>query len=187
MNPTLKYALTYGLLSGLVTCSILIAGIVFGDRLSFLHSVWAGYLVMLIVLTFIFVGVKRYRDVERGGIIKFLPAFGMGLAIALVAALAYVILWEIYEAATNYRFMDQYIAGIIRARRAAGVTGPALAREMAELETLRVNYANPLYRIRETFMEIFPVGLGVALVSAVILRRPWFSFRQVAKPFRRAA
>ena len=50
MNPTVKYALTYGLLSGLVTCSILIAGIIFGDRLSFLHSVWAGYLIMLLVL-----------------------------------------------------------------------------------------------------------------------------------------
>ena len=37
-------------------------------------TVWFGYLVMLVALTFIFVGVKRYRDVERGGGIKFLPA-----------------------------------------------------------------------------------------------------------------
>ncbi|MEI9926854.1 MAG: DUF4199 domain-containing protein [Sphingomonas sp.] len=37
---------------------------------------------MLVALTFIFVGVKRYRDVENGGVIRFLPALGMGLAIA---------------------------------------------------------------------------------------------------------
>ncbi len=28
---------------------------------------------MLVALTFIFVGVKRYRDVELGGVIKFVP------------------------------------------------------------------------------------------------------------------
>ena len=33
-------------------------------------------------------------------------------------------------------------------------------------------YENPLYRLPITFMEIFPVGLLVALFSAAILRNP---------------
>jgi hypothetical protein len=33
-------------------------------------------------------------------------------------------------------------------------------------------YRNPLYRIPITFVEIFPVGLIVALVSAALLRNP---------------
>jgi hypothetical protein len=32
-------------------------------------------------------------------------------------------------------------------------------------------YANPLFNIGMTFLEIFPVGLIVTLVSAAILRR----------------
>jgi hypothetical protein len=168
----MKYALTYGLLSGLVIIATMLTGLTLSDEESFFSSHWLGYLVMLVALTFIFVGVKRYRDVERGGAIRFLPAFAMGLGIAAVAGLAYIIVWESYLAATGYRFMDEYIAGIARARQADGVTGAALAREMAELESMREQYDNPLIRIPITFLEIFPVGLLVALISAALLRNP---------------
>jgi hypothetical protein len=168
----MKYALIYGLLSGLVIIVTMITGIAFSDHESFFSSEWFGYLVMLVALTFIFVGVKRYRDVERGGVIKFGPAFAMGLAIAAAAGVAYVAVWEIYLAMTDYKFMDQYVASILRARQAAGVTGAALAEEMAKLESMRTSYANPLFRIPMTFLEIFPVGLLVSLVSALLLRNP---------------
>jgi hypothetical protein len=168
----MKYALTYGLLSGFVIIVTMIAGITLGDHGSFFSSEWFGYLVMLVALTFIFVGVKRYRDVERGGVIRFLPAFALGLGIAVAAGVAYVAVWEVYLAMTDYEFMDQYIAGMIRARQAAGASAEAIAAEMARLEPMRVNYRNPLYRIAMTFLEIFPVGLLVALVSAALLRNP---------------
>jgi hypothetical protein len=168
----MKYALTYGFLAGLVIIVTLIAGIAFSQHESFFSSEWFGYLVMLVALTFIFVGVKRYRDVERGGVIKFVPAFLMGLGIAAAAGVAYVAVWEIYLALTDYKFMDEYIASIARARQAAGLSGAALAEEMAKLEAMRVNYANPLFRIPMTFLEIFPVGLLVSLVSALLLRNP---------------
>ena len=168
----MKYALTYGLLSGFVIIVTMIAGIALSDSQSFFSSEWFGYLVMLVALTFIFVGIKRYRDVERGGVIRFGPAFAMGLGIAAAAGVAYVAVWEVYLAMTDYRFMDQYIAGIMHARQAAGVSAAALAEEMAKLESMRVNYANPLFRIPMTFLEIFPVGLLVSLVSALLLRNP---------------
>jgi len=168
----MKYALIYGTLSGLVIIATMMAGLLLTDGQGFFSSIWFGYLVMLVALIFIFVGVKRYRDVERGGIIKFLPAFAMGLGIAAVAALAYVIVWETYLAATDYAFMDDYIARIRAAREAAGVPADAIAKEMAGYETMRVQYRNPLLRIPMTVLEIFPVGLLVALVSAALLRNP---------------
>ncbi|MGH8204026.1 MAG: DUF4199 domain-containing protein [Steroidobacteraceae bacterium] len=168
----MKYALTYGLLSGFVIIATMLAGILLTGQDSFFSSEWFGYLVMLVALTFIFVGVKRYRDVERGGVISFGPAFAMGLGIAAAAGVAYVAVWEVYLAMTDYAFMDEYIDGILRARRAEGLSAAALAEEMAKLESLRVNYANPLFRIPMTFLEIFPLGLLVALVSALLLRNP---------------
>ena len=169
---TMKYALTYGLLSGLVIIVTMITGIVLSGHESFFSSEWFGYLVMLVALTFIFVGVKRYRDVERGGVIKFGAAFAMGLGIAIAAGVAYVAVWEVYLALTDYKFMDEYVAGVMRARQAEGVSGAALAAEMAKLESMRVSYANPLFRVPMTFLEIFPVGLLVSLVSALVLRNP---------------
>lgn len=164
----MKYAITYGLVAGVVIIAVMLVGITMSGQ----DSLWFGYLVMLVGLTLIFVGVKRYRDVDLGGVIKFLPALGMGLGIAAVAGLAYVVVFEVYLALTDYRFMDDYIAGVLRAREAAGASAVEIAKEAASLESMRISYRNPLFRIPMTFLEIFPVGLLVALFSALLLRNP---------------
>jgi len=170
MNSVTRYIAVYGLLSGVISIAMILAGM----HLAGNHSLWFGYLSMLVGLVFIFVGVKRYRDIECGGVIKFLPAFGLGLAIAVVAGLAYAVTFEAYLAATHYAFIDDYIASSLRALKATGVTGEKLARETAELETVRAQLSNPLVRIPNTFLEIFPVGLIVAPVSAALLRNARF-------------
>ena len=116
----MKYALIYGTLSGAVIAGVITAGLVLGPENSLFSSMWFGYLVMFVALSFVFMGVKRYRDVEKGGVIRFLPALGMGLAIAVVAALAYILVWEIYLASTGYRFMDDMLAAMARNMAAQG-------------------------------------------------------------------
>lgn len=167
----MRYVLTYGVLSGLVIILTMIAGIVFAKD-TFLSSTVFGYLIMLIALTFIFVGVKRYRDVEQGGVVRFWRAFAVGVGITVVSGLIYVLVWEIYSFQTDYAFIGDYTAHVIRAKEQAGATPEALAALREEMATLETNYANPLFRIPMTFLELLPVGLLVALVSAAILRNP---------------
>ena len=164
-----RIILTYGLISGLVVIGGSIGAIV-----SHASSTWLGYLIMLVALSSILVGVKQHRDQALGGVISFRTALLIGLGIAAVASLAYVAVWEAYLAATHYAFMDQYAAQMLEAKRAAGVTGPAYQKVVEEMEALRRNYANPLFRLPMTFVEIFPVGLLIALVSAGLLRNPRF-------------
>ena len=168
----MRYALTYGLLTGTVIILSMLAGLMFGGHGSVFGTVWFGYLIMLVALTFLFVGVKRYRDVECGGVVKFLPALAVGLGIAMVAALAYVAIWEVYLAMTHYAFMDDYIASIARQKQAAGLSGAALAREMAPFESMRAMYRNPMIRMAMTSIEILPVAILVAFLSAFALRFP---------------
>lgn len=164
--------LTYGLISGMVIILGMIATIVF-DLGNHHTNVWLGYLIMLVGLSAILLGVRQYRE-RLGGVIKFTTAFGVGLGIAVVASLAYVAIWEVYMALTHYTFMDSYVSGTLAAKRAAGVTGAAYAKAVAQLDAMRVQYANPLYRMPMTFVEIFPVGLIVAVVAAALLRNPRF-------------
>jgi hypothetical protein len=138
---------------------------------------------MLIALSLIFIGIKRYRDIERGGAIRFGRAFGLGLGIAGIAALVYVLVWESYLYTTDYAFIDSYIAAIVESAQAEGLTGARLEAKIAEMEALRENYGNPLFRLPMTFLEIFPIGLIVALISAAILRKPEIlSARTVSGP-----
>jgi len=170
----IRIILTYGLISGLVIIAGII-GTIFASGGGAPHSsLWLGYLIMLVALSSILVGVKQHRDQALGGVIKFRTAFGLGLGIAAIAGLAYVAVWEGYLFATHYTFMDQYTAQILAAKRAAGVTGAAYAKAVAEAEEMRRVYANPFLRMLETFAEIFPVGLLVALVSAALVRNPRF-------------
>jgi hypothetical protein len=169
-----RIILTYGLISGLVVVLGIIGTILMPGGGAPHSSVWLGYLIMLVGLSSILVGVKQHRDRALGGVIRFRTALGIGLGIAVIASLAYVAVWEVYLAITHYAFMDQYTAQILAAKRAAGVTGAAYAKAEAEMETMRRNYANPLFRFAEAFAEIFPVGLLIALASAALLRNPKF-------------
>jgi hypothetical protein len=167
----IRIILTYGLISGVVIILAIMGTMLISGGAP--HSdVWLGYLIMLVALSAIFVGVKQHRDQTLGGVIRFWPALGLGLAIAAVASLAYVAVWEGYLASTNYSFMDNYAASMLEAKRAAGVTGAAYAKAVAEMDAMRRSYANPLLRMPMTFVEIFPVGLLIALVSAGLLRNP---------------
>lgn len=151
----MRYALVYGLLSGTIIIAVILSGIVLAPDSPIFSSVWFGYLVMIVAMTFVFVGVRRYRDIEKGGVIRFLPALGMGLAIGIVAVLAYVAIWEIYLAATHYAFIDAYFGG----------TDP-------ESRAWHAWYSNPLNRAWTTAQELAPVALVMALFSAALLRNP---------------
>jgi hypothetical protein len=166
----LRNALVFGSISGLIVIGTLIAGFSIGE--SHFTSEWFGYLVMIVALSMIFLGVKRYRDNELGGVIRFLPAFLLGLGIAVVAGIIYVAVWEAYLASSGYHFMDRYVAGIIAGKKAHGLSGAALQAEIAKLNALKVQYANPLFRLPMTFLEIFPVGFIIAIISAAVLRNP---------------
>jgi len=164
-----RIILTYGLVSG----AVIILGMLVAMAISG-HSLWLGYLIMLVALSAVLAGIKQYRDQTLGGVIKFRTALLLGLGIAVAASVAYVLVWEAYMALTHYTFMDNYVRHTLAAKRAAGVSGAAYQKLAAEMETMRRNYANPLYRMGETFLEIFPVGLLVALASAALLRNPRF-------------
>jgi len=164
----------YGLISGAVVALAITATIVFSGGRPPHSSVWLGYLIMLVAMSAILVGVKQYRDDALGGVIGFWRALGVGLGIAAVAGLAYVAVWEAYLAVTHYNFVDDYIRATLEAKRSAGVSGAAYQKAVTEMETFRQQYANPLFRWPMTFIEIFPVGVLIALVSAALLRNPRF-------------
>lgn len=167
-----RYPLIYGLSSGALVAAVISAGLLLKDRYDFVSEMWFGYLAMIVALTFLFVGVKRYRDVEKGGVIKFLPALGLGLAIAIVSAVAYALVWEIYLALTGYRFIEDMAVETMRSLRERGASAAEIAGSTAYFEWARDVYANPFTRIGITMTEILPVGILMALISAVALKFP---------------
>lgn len=167
----LRYWLIYGSIAGAIAIAVITASIAV-ESLNHLQSQWFGYLVMLVALSLILIGVKRYRDVECGGVVGFGRAFAVGLGIAVAAGIVYVAGWEAYLATTDGNFMVEYAENAIADLRASGASAEQIAAAEAQMNQAIAWYENPAMRMLITFTEIFPVGLLMALVAALLLRNP---------------
>ena len=72
----------------------------------------------------------------------------------------------------GYAFIDSYVNSAIEAKKAAGLSAEKLAQEIATLEEMRSDYGKIYIRMPMTFLEIFPVGLIIAILSAAVLQNP---------------
>ncbi|MBS1664011.1 MAG: DUF4199 domain-containing protein [Bacteroidetes bacterium] len=130
-----------------------------------------GYASMIIAFIFILVGVKNYRDKYNQGVISFGKAFRVGLGIALVASTIYVIVWLIEYYCFIPDFMDKYAESMIKKATASGATKEVLDKKISEINGMKELYKNPLMVIGFTYLEILPVGVIIALISALVLKR----------------
>lgn len=170
----LKTILSFGLGAGLLAGVPLFAIVVSYRGAPPTYGMALGYLIMLVALSLVFVALKRRRDTDLGGVIRFWPAFGLGLAISLVAGLVYAAAWEVTLAVTKMDFGTEWAKIYLDQGKAKGLPEADLAKLAAEMEDFKRMYAQPLYRFGMTFSEIFPVGLLVSAVSAGLLRNPRF-------------
>jgi hypothetical protein len=166
-----KTVLTFGLISGgflaimmAVMVPICLNG---GGNLGYA----VGYTTMVVALLAVFFGIRSYRDKAGDGTITFGKACKVGILITLIACAMYVTAWEIVYFNFVPDFADKYAALSINKMRADGASAAEIVAEEKKMADFKRWYANPLLNIGMTFMEIFPVGVIVTLVSAAILRR----------------
>lgn len=171
-----RLILAYGLIAGVVVSIqlFLIATLLRDNPPTGPLGMAIGYLTMLIALSAVFAAIKRRRDHDLGGAIRFWPALGLGVAISAVAGVLYVLTWEAVLALNGAGYVETMMAAEVERQRAAGASATELAALEAEMAGFMPYYANPLIRMPITFSEIFPVGLLVSLVSAALLRNPRF-------------
>jgi hypothetical protein len=169
----LKLILRYGIIAGVIVAAPMLWAMLTATKdEAHLGGMLVGYLTMLVALTAVFLGVKRYRDVAKGGVIRFLPALGVGLGISFVASVIYTLSWEISIAFSQFDFTAWWQHQMIDSARARGATAAELARVTKEAQDFAAMYANPVWRMSMTFAEMFPVGLLVSLITAAVLRNP---------------
>jgi hypothetical protein len=166
-----KTILTFGLISGVIISVLMIATVPFGDRIGLGHSYLVGYTTMILAFLLVYFGIRSYRDNFGDGHISFGKAFVIGISIALISSLCYVVTWEIIYFKFMPDFMDKYSAYAIQKLQASGASPAAIQAKTAEMQRYKALEDNPLTNAAMTFIEPFPVGLVVSLISAAILRR----------------
>lgn len=167
-----RIIISFGLISGLIITGIMIYTIAMCyNKDDFEGNMVLGYASMILAFSFIFIGVKNYRDKYSNGLINFGKAFKIGFYISLVASTVYVVVWLIDYYVFIPDFMDKYTTYVLKETKADGASLAELNEKAAEMADYKELYKNPLFVVLFTYSEILPVGLLIALISALILKR----------------
>jgi hypothetical protein len=166
-----KTILTFGLISGAISSLTMIAIVAFGDRVGFDRGAVIGYTSIVLSFLMVFFGIRSYRDNVGNGQITFLKGFAVGISITLISCICYVVTWEIIYYNFLPDFWDKYGAHLVEKLRAKGASPAAQQAKLQEVAKYKEMYKNPLLNAALTFIDPFPIGLVMTLISAAILRR----------------
>ena len=166
-----KTVLTFGLISGAVAALLMIATVPFMHQIGFDKGFIVGYTGIVVSLLLVPFGIRSYRENVGGGSITFGRAFAVGILITLISCICYVLTWEIIYFNFLPDFAEKYSAYMVAKARASGASQQAIEATLVEMKNMKAMLDNPLINAAMTFIEPFPVGLIITLVSAALLRK----------------
>lgn len=150
-QAVLKYGL-YGLLTGFVIFTVhLVVGI---NKFDYSTNEILGYASIFLSLSFIYFGIKHYRDHLNNGMISLGKAILIGVFISLLVGLGIAMADFIYTKFINPSFFSDYETALIEQGRADEIfemSSTTAALFMLALVTI--------------------IGFIISLISALILQR----------------
>ena len=153
------YIKRYGLYSAATILALLILiWTIWGFSVDYKTQEILGYLSMVISLTFIFFGIKAYRDNLNGGSITFGKALKLGSLIALLPSIAFCFYVIVFLYIFGAKWSEFALANMSEAQRAQFAKSPEL-------------FMNPFFQGIVMFFTVFMVGFIISLLSAFILRK----------------
>ena len=170
-----KIILTYGIIAGLIVSVLMLASVNYFSHcegnMDYGTSMLIGYASMLIAFSMVFVGIRNFRDKYNEGVITFGKVFKIGLLMVLIASTLYVIAWMITNHYFLPDFIEKYSAHMLEELKASGASPQEIADKTTEMANFARMYQNPFFKALMTYAEILPIGIVVALVSALILKK----------------
>jgi Protein of unknown function (DUF4199) len=166
-----KTVLVFGLISGAISSLSFVAMVAFGRRIGIEQGTVIGYTTIVLSFLLVFFGVRSYRDNVGDGQITFIKGFAVGISITLISCLCYVVTWEIVYYKFVPDFWDIYGGHLAEKLKTSGASAAVIDARLQEVRRYKELYKNPLINAALTFIEPFPIGLVVTLISAAVLRR----------------
>ncbi|WP_298419303.1 DUF4199 domain-containing protein [uncultured Kordia sp.] len=167
-NTVLRYGF-YGFLTAAILFFI---ALYFGQGLSFKTQKIVGYATMVASLSFVYFGIKHYRDHELNGEISFKTAFIVGALISIFTAIGFGLIDVIYITKINPEFSEQYLAynyDLLDARTDLSLED--IKFEKLSLQKQSEAFENPIVVFFIMTMMVFVIGVIISLLSALLLHK----------------
>lgn len=162
-----KYILIFGIILGTILCVNMVVMVnLMMNNPDFKGNDLLGYVAMVVVFSLIYFGIRNYRNKQLDGFITFGKAFKTGFFIALLASTMYVVTWLFFYYLFVPDFLDYYIEYVLKL-----TSEEDLAEKTKEMQNFKEMYENPFFVVLVTYAEVLPIGLVVALISSLVLKK----------------
>lgn len=165
-----KTIIKYGLY-GLITASILFfLALLLGKTFSYSVQEIIGYGTMIASLSFVFFGIKHYRDEENNGQVSFGKALQIGLLISVFAGIGFGLIDYLYTTVINPDFATEYLDKTLISMKET-LSVEEFQEKKDELIKHMDDFGGSGFMAFIMFASVVIIGLIVSLLSAFILQR----------------
>ena len=162
----------YGLIAGTIIVLIpSISGWIMGyGEDTFATGEVIGYATMIFSLMMIFVAAKQYQTAHPDLILGFKELFFLGAGISLIAGIIFGIYNVIYVLYIEPDFMQNYYEYSINNIRDSAISPEIAEQQIAEIESQKEMFMNPIVNFFLIFITVFVIGLIVSVISVLFQR-----------------
>lgn len=165
-NTILRYG-TYG---GISITLLFFVALFLGQYLDYGAREVIGYATMIVSLSFIFFGIKHYRDNENQGVVTFAKALTIGVLISLIVSLVFGVIDVIYIKYINPDFVADYYATSVEELRNS-VPAAELQEKLKALEAQKEMFSGAFMNFLLMSITVFILGFIISLLSSLFLQR----------------
>ncbi|WP_308993232.1 DUF4199 domain-containing protein [Mariniflexile litorale] len=165
-STVIKYGM-FGLLTGIV---IFLAAILLGKEMSYSTQEILGYVSMAACLSFVFFGIKHYRDQVNNGVVSFRKALVIGVLISILVGVGVGIADYIYTTVINPDFASEYLETTLKTMK-SNLTAEEFKVKKVELTKQMTDYGGSGFMAFLMFFTVVLIGFVISLVSGLILQR----------------
>jgi hypothetical protein len=165
-NTVLKFG-SYGLILGAVIFGL---ALTLGKGLSTSAQEIIGYGSMIAALSFVYFGIKHYRDIVNEGKVSFSKALLIGLLISAFVGLGVGIMDYLYTTVINPDFAQDYLKTTLESYETM-YSGEELTAKKNELIKQMEDYGSSGFMATLMFFTVLLIGLIISIISGLILQR----------------
>jgi len=162
--------LRYGIWSALsIFVLFLISSLILKD-LDFNTQEIYGYASIVVSLSFVFFGIKHFRDTKNHGLLSFGRGLLIGLLITLFASITFGIYNVVYVEYIDPNFMTEYYNHSVE-QVSKTLSGAELQAKIKQMEDEKDMFSSPFMNFSLMFLTVFMIGFIISLISSLILQR----------------
>jgi hypothetical protein len=152
-----------GLLGGLlVSTNMIITTVFMKSNPGAEPNMVLGFSSMFLSFLFVIIGIKQQESLKVSDI-TFWKSFKTGIYISAIISTIYVLVWLVIYYNFYPEFMENYSSIILK-----NAKPEELAAKTLEMEQMKEAYKNPLVVLLYTYMEVFPLGILVSLITPTV-------------------